>query len=130
MRPSSSTPSVLNRSTFADLPRFWTAADAQRVFAALDASGLTVGAFARATGLSPTRLGPGYRRRMAVRLGVSLGEDPTPVRLVEVVARGTAQPAPSTSQGRIHVVAPHGWRLEVPGELLGELVRALGVRPC
>lgn len=130
MRRSSSYPSQLDHATFADLPRFWTSADAQRVFTALDASGLTVGAFARATGLSPTRLGPAYHRRMAARIGVSLGAEPTPVRLVEVLTHGTVYPASSTSAPRIQVVAPHGWRLEVPGELLAELVAALGVKPC
>lgn len=121
-------PFPLDTSTFADLPRFWTAADAQRVFAQLDASGLSVGAFARATGLSPTRLGPTYRARMATRLGVSLGETaPAPVRLVEVVAR---QEIPTRAVPRVHVETPGGWRLDVPGELLAELVNVLGARRC
>lgn len=130
--------------SFADLPRFWTAADAQRVFAALDESGLSVGAFARATGLSPTRLGPTYRRRMSARLGVTLGVTLAPVRLVEVVARpelallsaaaaGGARLLGAAAVGsvpRIQVVTPNGWRLDVPAELLAALVCALGGRPC
>ncbi len=53
-----------------------------------------------------------------------------PARLVELVAAATVAgvQAPA-SLVAVEVRTPSGWRLRVPGELLGELVGALAARP-
>ena len=99
--------------TLTDLPRRWTAADAARVFSALERSGLTDTEFARRSGIQPQRLRRWRRAR-------------TPVRLVEVVARAPTPPIEAT----VHAVTPTGWRIEVPANQLGELVRALAATSC
>jgi hypothetical protein len=127
--------------TAADLPRRWSAIDADRVFAALDQSGLTITEFARRTGVHPKRLGRTNRARLAARFGLTPaadradGDPIAPIRLVELVARSAAPTtvvaAPARTIGSaVHAISPGGWRLEVPGGLLAELVRALGVTPC
>ena len=98
-----------------DLPARWTRSDAARVLAALDASGLTDAEFHRRTGIQPQRV-----RRWRRQGEEPLRRDEPGVRLVELVPRESAPPP-----RRIGVTSPGGWRLEVPEDRLGDLVRAL-----
>ena len=98
-----------------DLPLRWSASDAEAVLASLSASGLTAAEFSRRTGIQVQRL-----RRWQAR-GAELGA----LRLVEVVPRER-----SGGDTSVEVVSPGGWRIRVPGALLGELVRALAEGPC
>ena len=98
-----------------DLPLRWSPADAETVLAALDRSGLTQTEFSRRTGIQVQRL----RRWRAREPGAGV------VRLVEMVARAAPSGEPS-----VEVVSPGGWRLLVPGALLGELVDALSGDRC
>jgi transposase-like protein len=100
-----------------DYPLRWSRADAESILAALDRSGLTPAEFARRTGIQLQRL-----RRWRERLPVT--HAPAPVRLVELVPRGSAPTA------LVEVLSPGGWRLQVPRELLGEVVRALSEGTC
>ena len=121
----------------------WTPDDAQVVLAAFTRSGLSLAEFSEHHGVHPTRL-----RRWHIRLGLpdpvaaarSVSRSKT-ARLVELVARPEstatapnpvplAHPSPVARTEPVEVLAPGGWQLRVPGELLAELVSALSRAAC
>jgi len=92
----------------------WTPDEARVVFEELEASGLSIAAFARQRGLSYERIRK-WRRRF-------LREAATRPRLVELVAR---QPEPV---GRLAIHCPSGHRIELADvELAGSLRMVLTV---
>jgi len=91
----------------------WTKAEAQRVLAALDDSGLTVAAYARRHGLLAKRL---YAWRAKLRPAPRLAR--TSPTFVELVA------APSRSVAAMRIVCPTGHHIELD---VGDLAEGLRV---
>lgn len=108
--------------------RRWNATDAQRVLAAIKASGQTVADFARKHGLRAGRIEV-WRRRLGA-------EGPSESATFQEVARATVSAAlEGSSRSPVDLVFPSGRVLRfdagLPVERLGAIARALAeVDPC
>jgi transposase-like protein len=112
--PSESAPTYLTH-------RYWTEEEAGQALAALEKSGLTLGAFAARVGLDPRRLAR-WRRRLAVDAESTTFEE-VPSRATRGILGGGA--APVEVGERFEVVLPSGCVVRVPGSFDASALRRL-----
>jgi hypothetical protein len=111
-------------------PVRWTLAQARKVLAEQEASGITLAEFARQRQIPPKRL---YRWRDRLRQHT----EPAPLapRLVELLPPAPTSPAPSRTPLRIHIHCPSGHTIELidgdPADALQQALDAIArVHPC